>query len=145
MRARFNPADESWGDLLLREVPAGTQTATGKVVGPASSPSTGATASPCCATTGARSCPPVRTSSSGTSSPVRDNTALLIPSLHLTEEQYLDYLAMGFDEGAPDGFAGAGRRGGAAPSRPFRGARERDQRGLAALLRGFGSTPSGSA
>ena len=30
MRARFNPADESWG-ILLREVPAGTQTATGKV------------------------------------------------------------------------------------------------------------------
>ena len=34
VRARFNPADESWGELLLRELPAGTQTTTGKTVGP---------------------------------------------------------------------------------------------------------------
>ena len=58
VRARFNPADESWGELLLRELPAGTQTTTGKTSGLGSCPSTAATASRSCATTAARSCRP---------------------------------------------------------------------------------------
>jgi hypothetical protein len=76
---------------------------------------------------------------------VRDNTALLIPRLRLTEEQYLDYLAMGFDEEAPGGFAELVAR--VALRHPDRSAELESviSVDLPLLLRGFGSTASGSS
>ena len=71
---------------------------------------------------------------------MRDNTALLIPRLHLTEQQYLDYLAMGFDEDAPDGFAEL--VAGVALRHPERSAELESviSVDLPLLLRGYGST-----
>jgi O-antigen/teichoic acid export membrane protein len=145
MRARFNPADESWGDLLLREVPAGTQTTTGKVVGPRLVPVDGCHRIALLRHHGRKVLPAGSYQLVGDKQLVRDNTALLIPSLRLTEAQYLDYLAMGFDEDAPDGFAEL--VAGVALHHPDRSAELESviSVDLPLLLRGFGSTASGSA
>jgi hypothetical protein len=145
MRARFNPADESWGDLLLREVPAGTQTTTGKVVGPRFVPVDGCHRIALLRHHGRKVLPAGAYQLVGDKQAVRDNTALLIPRLRLTEEEYLDYLAMGFDEESPDSFAGL--VAGVAKSHPERSAELESVIGvdLPLLLRGFGSTADGSA
>jgi O-antigen/teichoic acid export membrane protein len=140
MRARFNPADESWGDLLLREVPAGTQTTTGKVVGPRFVPVDGCHRIALLRHHGRKVLPAGAYQLVGDKQAVRDNTALLIPRLRLTEEEYLDYLAMGFDEEAPDGFAGL--VAGVAQSHPERSAELESviSVDLPLLLRGFGAS-----
>ena len=63
----------------------------------------------------------------------------------LITKQYLDYLAMGFDEDAPDGFAEL--VAGVVLRHPDRSAELESviSVDLPLLLRGFGSTPSGSA
>jgi O-antigen/teichoic acid export membrane protein len=145
MRARFNPADESWGDLLLREVPAGTLTTTGKVVGPRLVPVDGCHRIALLRHHGRKVLPAGAYQLVGDKQSVRDNTALLIPRLRLTEEQYLDYLAMGFDEEAPGGFAELVAR--VALRHPDRSAELESviSVDLPLLLRGFGSTASGSS
>ena len=105
VRARFNPADESWGDLLLRELPAGTRTTTGKVVGPRFVPVDGCHRIALLRHHGRKILPAGTYRLVGDKQSARDNTAILIPKLRLTEQEYLDYLAMGFDEDAPSSFA----------------------------------------
>ena len=68
VRARFNPADESWGDLLRRQSRPVPAPPPARRWAPASSPSTAATASRCSGTMAASSCRPARTASSATSS-----------------------------------------------------------------------------
>ena len=140
MRARFNPADESWGELLLREVPAGTRTTTGKTVGPRVVPVDGCHRIALLRHHGRKVLPAGSYQLVGDKQSVRDNTALLIPRLHLTEQQYLDYLAMGFDEDAPDGFAEL--VAGVALRHPERSAELESviSVDLPLLLRGYGST-----
>ena len=105
VRARFNPADESWGDLLLRELPAGTRTNTGKVVGPRFVPVDGCHRIALLRQHGRKTLPAGSYRLVGDKGSARDNTAVLISKLRLTEDQYLDYLAMGFGEDAPSSFA----------------------------------------
>jgi O-antigen/teichoic acid export membrane protein len=140
MRARFNPADESWGELLLREVPAGTRTTTGKTVGPRFVPVDGCHRIALLRHHGRKVLPAGSYQLVGDKQSVRDNTALLIPRLHLTEQEYLDYLAMGFDEDAPDGFAEL--VAGVALRHPERSAELESviSVDLPLLLRGYGST-----
>ena len=98
VRARFNPADESWGELLLRELPAGTQTTTGKTVGPRFVPVDGCHRIALLRHHGRKILPAGTYRLVGDRQSARDNTAILVPKLRLTEAEYLDYLAMGFDE-----------------------------------------------
>jgi len=140
VRARFNPADESWGELLLREVPAGTRTTTGKTVGPRFVPVDGCHRIALLRHHGRKVLPAGSYQLVGDKQSVRDNTALLIPGLHLTEQEYLDFLAMGFDEDAPDGFAEL--VAGVALRHPERSAELESviSVDLPLLLRGYGST-----
>ena len=127
VRARFNPADESWGDILLRRLPAGSRTATGKIVGPRFVPVDGCHRIALLRHHGRKLLPAESYRLVGDKQSARDNTAVLIPKLHLTEAQYLDYLAMGFDVDSPSSFAElvAARRGPAAGT--LGRARERHQ------------------
>ncbi|HET9601986.1 MAG TPA: flippase [Acidimicrobiales bacterium] len=105
VRARFNPADESWGDILLRRLPAGSRTATGKIVGPRFVPVDGCHRIALLRHHGRKLLPAESYRLVGDKQSARDNTAVLIPKLHLTEAQYLDYLAMGFGVDSPSSFA----------------------------------------
>jgi hypothetical protein len=67
-----------------------------------------------------------------------------VPKLRLSEGQYLDYLAMGFDEDAPDSFADL--VAGVAARHPERSAELESviSVDLPLLLRGFGSSSTGT-
>jgi O-antigen/teichoic acid export membrane protein len=101
IRARFNPADEQWGDLLLRELPAGTKTNTGKVIGPRFVPVDGCHRIALLRHHGRKVLPAGTYKLVNDKQAPRDNTAILVPKLRLTEQEYLAYLAMGFDQDAP--------------------------------------------
>jgi hypothetical protein len=75
----------------------------------------------------------------------RDNTAVLVPKLRLTEAEYLDYLAMGFDEDTPDSFAALVAA--VAADHPERSAELESviSIDLPLLLRGYGSAAPGSS
>jgi hypothetical protein len=139
IRARFNPASESWGDLLLRELPQGTRTNTGKVVGPRFVPVDGCHRIALLRHHGRKILPAGTYRLVGDKQSARDNTAVLISKLHLTEEQYLDYLAMGFGVDAPGSFAEL--VGGVAGRRPERSAELESviSVDLPLLLRGYGT------
>ena len=145
VRARFNPADESWGELLLRELPAGTQTTTGKTVGPRFVPVDGCHRIALLRHHGRKILPAGTYRLVGDRQSARDNTAILVPKLRLTEAEYLDYLAMGFDEDTPDSFAGL--VAGVAAHHPERSAELESviSIDLPLLLRGYGSAASGSS
>ena len=101
VRARFNPADERWGELLLRELPAGTRTNTGKVIGPRFVPVDGCHRIALLRHHGRKVLPAGTYELVNDKQAPRDNTAVLIPKLRLTEQEYLAYLATGFDQDAP--------------------------------------------
>jgi O-antigen/teichoic acid export membrane protein len=101
IRTRFNPADEGWGDLLLRELPPGTRTNTGKVVGPRFVPVDGCHRIALLRHHGRKILPAGTYRLVHDKQPARDNTAVLLPKLRLTEGDYLAYLATGFDQDAP--------------------------------------------
>jgi O-antigen/teichoic acid export membrane protein len=145
VRARFNPADESWGELLLRELPAGTQTTTGKTVGPRFVPVDGCHRIALLRHHGRKILPAGTYRLVGDRQSARDNTAILVPKLRLTEAEYLDYLAMGFDEDAPDSFADL--VAGVAAHHPERSAELESviSIDLPLLLRGYGSAAPGSS
>jgi O-antigen/teichoic acid export membrane protein len=144
VRARFNPADESWGELLLRELPAGTHTTTGKVVGPRFVPVDGCHRIALLRHHGRKILPAGTYRLVGDRQSARDNTAILVPKLRLSERQYLDYVAMGFDEEAPDSFADL--VAGVAARHPERSAELESviSVDLPLLLRGFGSSSTGT-
>ena len=145
VRARFNPADESWGELLLRELPAGTQTTTGKTVGPRFVPVDGCHRIALLRHHGRKILPAGTYRLVGDRQSARDNTAILVPKLRLTEAEYLDYLAMGFDEDSPDSFAEL--VAGVAAHHPERSAELESviSIDLPLLLRGYGSAAPGSS
>ncbi len=101
IRARFNPADEGWGNLLLRRVPAGTKTNTGKVIGPRFVPVDGCHRIALLRHHGRKILPAGTYQLVADKQAVRDNTGILIPKLRLTEQDYLAYLAVGFDVDSP--------------------------------------------
>jgi O-antigen/teichoic acid export membrane protein len=101
VRTRFNPADEQWGDLLLRELPAGTRTNTGKIVGPRFVPVDGCHRIALLRHHGRKILPAGTYRLVGDKQPARDNTAVLLPKLRLTEGDYLAYLAAGYDQDVP--------------------------------------------
>jgi O-antigen/teichoic acid export membrane protein len=145
VRARFNPADESWGELLLRELPAGTLTTTGKTVGPRFVPVDGCHRIALLRHHGRKILPAGTYRLVGDRQSARDNTAILVPTLRLTEAEYLDFLAMGFDEDAPDSFADL--VAGVAAHHPERSAELESviSIDLPLLLRGYGSAAPGSS
>jgi O-antigen/teichoic acid export membrane protein len=145
VRARFNPADESWGELLLRELPAGTQTTTGKTVGPRFVPVDGCHRIALLRHHGRKILPAGTYRLVGDRQSARDNTAVLVPKLRLTEAEYLDYLAMGFDEDTPDSFAALVAA--VAADHPERSAELESviSIDLPLLLRGYGSAAPGSS
>lgn len=144
VRARFNPADESWGELLLRELPAGTLTTTGKTVGPRFVPVDGCHRIALLRHHGRKILPAGTYRLVGDRQSARDNTAILVPKLRLTEAEYLDYLAMGFDEDTPDSFAEL--VAGVAAHHPERSAELESviSIDLPLLLRGYGSAAPGT-
>jgi hypothetical protein len=123
-------------------VPAETRTTTGKVVGPRFVPVDGCHRIALLRHHGRKVLPAGSYRLVGDKQSVRDNTALLIPQLRLTEREYLDYLAMGFDEDAPDGFAEL--VAGVALRHPERSAELESviSVDLPLLLRGYGSSAS---
>jgi O-antigen/teichoic acid export membrane protein len=143
VRARFNPADESWGELLVRELPAGTHTTTGKVVGPRFVPVDGCHRIGLLRHHGRKILPAGTYRLVGDRQAVRDNTAILVPRLRLSEQEYLDYLAMGFDEDAPESFADL--VAGVATRHPERSPELESviSIDLPLLLRGYGSSTAG--
>ncbi|HEX6787356.1 MAG TPA: flippase [Acidimicrobiales bacterium] len=145
VRARFNPADESWGELLLRELPAGTETTTGKTVGPRFVPVDGCHRIALLRHHGRKILPAGTYRLVGDRQSARDNTAILVPKLRLTEAEYLDYLAMGFDEDTPDSFAALVAA--VAAHHPERSAELESviSIDLPLLLRGYGSAAPGSS
>jgi O-antigen/teichoic acid export membrane protein len=101
IRARFNPADEHWGELLLRELPPGTTTNTGKVIGPRFVPVDGCHRLALLRHHGRKVLPAGTYQLVADKQAPKDNTAILIPKLRLTEQDYLTFLATGFDQDSP--------------------------------------------
>ena len=104
IRARFNPADEEWGELLLRELPAGSRMNTGKVVGRRFVPVDGCHRIALLRHHGRKVLPAGTYRLVNDKHTSRDNTGFLIPRLHLTEQEYLSYLSLGYEVERPDSF-----------------------------------------